>query len=148
MRILSGTPLNVTTGSDNSLNAVGLDRPNLLDPTLVYSHQKVTQSATNGNRQYLSAKSTGAFAANTSGTYGNLGRNAFRQPNYYNVDASISRRFPIYERLDFNLRLEAFNVLNHPNFNGFTTTLSSSTFGFANTTQPARIFQAAGKFTY
>jgi hypothetical protein len=147
VRILSGTPLNVTTGSDNSLNGVGLDRPNLLNPLAVYSHNKITQQAT-GNRQYLSAKSVGAFAANPTGTFGNLGRNSFRQPNFYNLDASVTRTFPIYEQLALNLRFEAFNVLNHPNFNGFTTALSSSTFGYATSAAPARIFQAAAKFTF
>jgi hypothetical protein len=147
VRILSGTPLNVTTGSDNSLNGVGLDRPNLNNSSLVYSHTKITQTAA-GNRQYLSAKSAGAFTANSVGTIGNLGRNAFRQPNYYDVDAAVSRTFPIHERLALRIRLEAFNVMNHPNFNGFTTTLSSSTFGYATSAQAPRIFQAAAKFTF
>ena len=148
VRILSGAPLNVTTGADNSLTGVGLDRPNLVNAQAVYSGVKITQSATGGNLQYLSAKSVGAFASNPTGTFGTLGRNAFRQPNYYDVDASVSRQFPVYERLAFNLRLEAFNVFNHPNFNGFTTSLSSSTFGFATSSQAARIFQLAGKFTF
>ena len=117
------------------------------NPQAVYSHQKVTQSAT-GNRQYLSAKSAGAFVANTTGTFGNLSRNAFRQPAYYDVDAAVTRIFPIHERLALNIRLEAFNLLNHPNFNGFTTALNSSTFGYATTAQPARIFQLAGKLTF
>ncbi len=147
VRILSGAPLNVTTGADNSLNGVGLDRPNLVNPTAVYSHQKITQLAT-GNRQYLSAKSAGAFASNPTGTFGNLGRNAFRQPAYYDVDAAVTRTFPVYDRIDFNIRLEAFNVFNHPSFNGFTTNLNSSQFGYATSAQPARIFQLAGKVTF
>jgi hypothetical protein len=147
LRILSGTPLNVTTGTDNSLNGVGLDRPNLVNAMLVYSGQKITQLAA-GNRQYLSAKTAGAFAANATGTYGNLGRNAFRQPNYYDMDASVSRAFPIYERVALNLRFEGFNILNHPNFNGFTTALNSSQFGYATSTQAARIFQVAAKVTF
>jgi hypothetical protein len=147
VRILSGLPLNVTTGTDNSLTGIGLDRPNLVNRSLVYSGVKVTQLAS-GNRQYLAAKSTGAFAANTAGTFGNLGRNSFRQPAYYDVDASITRNFPIHDRLAFRLRFEGFNIFNHPTFNGFTTTLSSSTFGQATTAQPARIFQLAGKITF
>jgi hypothetical protein len=147
VRILSGLPLNVTTGTDNSLTGIGLDRPNLVNPSVVYSGHKITQNAS-GNRQYLSAKSAGAFAANAPGTFGNLGRNAFRQPSYYDVDASITRDFPIYERLAFRLRFEGFNLFNHPNFSGFTTGLNSSTFGQATTAQAARIFQLAGKITF
>ncbi len=147
VRVLSGAVLNVTTGTDNSLTGIALDRPNLVNPQAVYSHTKITQAAA-GNRQYLSAKSAGAFAANATGTFGNLGRNAFRQPAYYDVDASLTRTFPIWEQLKLNIRFEAFNIFNHPNFNGFTTGLNSSTFGFATTAQPARIFQLAAKFTF
>ncbi|HEY6374247.1 MAG TPA: carboxypeptidase regulatory-like domain-containing protein, partial [Edaphobacter sp.] len=147
VRVLSGAVLNVTTGADNSLTGIALDRPNLVNPQAVYSHTKITQAA-GGNRQYLSAKAAGAFAANATGTFGNVGRNAFRQPAYYDVDASLTRTFPIWERLNLNIRLEAFNIMNHPNFNGFTTGLNSSTFGYATTAQQARIFQLAAKFTF
>jgi hypothetical protein len=154
IRILSGAVLNVTTGTDNSLNGIGLDRPNLVNPQAVYSNTKITQAAT-GNRQYLSAKSAGAFAANATGTFGNLGRNAFRHPAYYDVDAAVTRIFPIHERLALNIRLEAFNVFNHPNFTpggtvstAITTAFNSSTFGYATAAQPARIFQLAGKLTF
>jgi hypothetical protein len=81
----------------------------------------------------------------------------------YQFDAQISRIFPIHESLNFTLRLEAFNVLNHPNFNlptGTTTgtpggttgqmaVLTSGTFGQVSTTanQP-RIFQGSIKFNF
>jgi hypothetical protein len=32
------------------------------------------------------------------------------------VDLSISRKFPLWERLNLQFRADAFNVLNHPNF--------------------------------
>jgi hypothetical protein len=144
VRITSGTPVNVTSGIDNSLTGIGLDRPNLVSPTAVYTHLKITQKAA-GNLAYLSKA---AFSQNAVGTYGNLGRNAFRSPNYYDLDAAISRTFPIRERLNFNLRMEAFNVLNHPNLTTFNTTLSSGTFGNATAAADPRIFQLAGKFTF
>jgi hypothetical protein len=146
IRVLSGTPLNVTTGSDVSLNGQGLDRPNLVNATTVYTGTKITQSAT-GNRFYFNKA---AFATQATGTFGDLGRNAFDGPKYADVDTSINRTFPIHERLALNLRLECFNVLNHPFFNTFTTALNSGTFGYATAT-PAdeqREFQAAAKFTF
>ncbi|WP_213803923.1 TonB-dependent receptor [Granulicella sp. dw_53] len=144
IRILSGTPLNVTSGIDNSLTGIGLDRPNLASPNAVYSGTKITQKAA-GNLAYINKA---AFTQNAPGTYGNLGRNAFRGPNYYNLDAALSRAFPLRERLAFNLRLEAFNVLNHPNLTTFTTALNSGTFGNATAAADPRIFQLAGKFTF
>jgi hypothetical protein len=144
IRITSGLPLNVTSGIDNSLTGIGLDRPNLVSPTAVYTGTKITQKAA-GNLAYLSKA---AFSQNATGTFGNLGRNAFRGPNYYDLDAAINRSFPIHERLNFNLRIEAFNVFNHPNLSTFTTALNSGTFGNATASNDPRIFQIAGKFTF
>ena len=144
IRITSGVPINVTSGIDNSLTGIGLDRPNLVSPNAVYTHVKITQKAA-GNLAYLNKA---AFSQNAPGTYGNLARNAFRGPNYYDVDASLNRAFPIYERLALNIRLEAFNVFNHPNFSTFTTGLNSGTFGNATAASDPRIFQAAARFTF
>jgi hypothetical protein len=144
VRITSGTPINVTSGVDNSLTGIGLDRPNLVPGAAVYTHRKITQKAA-GNLAYINKS---AFTQNAVGTYGDLGRMAFRGPNYYDVDAALSRNFPIVERLTFNLRMEAFNVMNHPNLSSFTTGLNSGTFGNATAASDPRIFQIAGKFTF
>jgi hypothetical protein len=142
IRITSGVPLDVTSGVDNSRTGIGLDRPNLINSGAVYTGNHIQQKA---NLAYLNKA---AFSQNAVGTYGNLSRNAFRQPNYYNVDMSVSRIFPIRERLDFQLRMEAFNVLNHPNFNAFSTNLNSGSFGNATGAADPRIFQLAGKFNF
>jgi Carboxypeptidase regulatory-like domain len=152
IRLTSGMPLNVTSGIDNSLTGIGLDRPNLINPQAVYTGRKITQKAA-GNLAFLNKA---AFAQNATGTFGNLGRNAFRTPNLISVDAALSRSFPIHERLAFTIRLEAFNVLNHPNFStvsatggaAFTTALNSGTFGNVTGALDPRIFQLAGKFTF
>lgn len=146
VRITTGLPINVTTGSDASLTAQLQDRPNLVPGVPIYSGTRVTSRATGGNRFYFNRA---AFTAAAPGTFGNLPRNFLRQPNFYNVDLSISRNFNVYERLRAQLRLESFNVLNHPNLTGFTTaTPTSSTFGFANAASAPRIFQAAARFTF
>ncbi|HEU4634809.1 MAG TPA: carboxypeptidase regulatory-like domain-containing protein [Edaphobacter sp.] len=144
IRLLSGAPLNVTSGVDNSRTGIGLDRPNLVSGANPYTHAKIYQKSP-GNLAYLSKAS---FTQNAVGTYGTLGRNAFRQPNYYNVDLAVSRIFPVHERLNFQLRMEAFNVLNHPNLNGFSTSLNSGSFGNATGASDPRIFQLAGKFNF
>ncbi|SNT38696.1 Carboxypeptidase regulatory-like domain-containing protein [Granulicella rosea] len=144
VRILSGAPINVTTGQDVSLNSQGLDRPNLVNASIVYNGGKITQKNT-ATGFYLTKA---AFAAQPAGTFGNLGRNAFHGPNYYDIDASINRTFPVYDRLKLNMRLEVFNLANHPFFNTFSTALNSATFGYATAANDPRIFQAAAKFTF
>ena len=60
----------------------------------------------------------------------------------------LSRIFPIHESLNATLRIEAFNVLNHPNFNTPTASVASSTFGQISGAGAARIFQGSVKFTF
>ncbi len=55
-----------------------------------------------------------AFAVPKAGTFGNAGLGIIRGPTYHNLDASLFKRFRIFERLTAELRGEAFNVLNHP----------------------------------
>lgn len=50
------------------------------------------------------------------GTFGTMGRNIFRGPGFYNWDFSFSKIFKIRDRLNFQLRAEFFNLINHPNF--------------------------------
>jgi hypothetical protein len=50
------------------------------------------------------------------GAFGKMGRNIFRGPGFYNWDFSFSKIFKIKERLNFQLRAEFFNLLNHSNF--------------------------------
>jgi Carboxypeptidase regulatory-like domain len=54
------------------------------------------------------------------GTFGNMGRNVFRGPSFKNWDMSVSKTFNLGEKLSLQLRAEAFNILNHPNFDVFT----------------------------
>jgi hypothetical protein len=68
-----------------------------------------------------------AFTYPAAFQYGSAGRNVFRNPPFYEVDASLSKRFKITERLSFALRGEAYNLFNHPNFGLSSTNLNLNT---------------------
>ena len=72
-------------------------------------------------------------------------RNGLRGPGQTNLDLSISKHFLIRERYDLELRGDAFNVLNHTEFQNpdTTYTITSSTFGQISTTYDPRILQLA-----
>jgi len=48
--------------------------------------------------------------------FGNLGRNAFVGPDYKNFDFSLVKNNKLTERLKMQIRVDVFNLLNHPNF--------------------------------
>lgn len=76
-----------------------------------------------------------AFATPTSGQEGSEGRNDIGGFGLTQVDFSVSRKFPVTERVALLFQADAFNLLNHPNFSNpigyylsptFTTYLQSS----------------------
>jgi hypothetical protein len=177
--VRSGEPFTVTSGQDNSLTDVGNDRPNLIAGANPYKEVNFHRATGVANRGFLNPAAfeqitapvcntgtNGAYVANgcpVLGTYGNVSRNSFRGPKALNIDAQISRVFPIHESIAATLRLEAFNVLNHPNFNpptggsagsiagnsGSAAVLTSSTFGqVTSTSNQARVFQGSVKVNF
>ena len=59
---------------------------------------------------------TGAFQVPSTTRQGTEGRNDIPGFGMTQIDLSISRKFPLWERLNLQFRADAFNVLNHPNF--------------------------------
>jgi hypothetical protein len=64
-------------------------------------------------------------------TYGNVSRTigTIRTPGLRNIDLSLFKDFTIVERLKAQLRVEAFNAFNTPQFGSPTTNVSSASFG-------------------
>ncbi len=56
-----------------------------------------------------------AFAEPT-GEFGTLGRDQIYGPGFWNVDFSLTKDTRLREKLDMQLRMEFFNIFNHPNF--------------------------------
>jgi hypothetical protein len=59
---------------------------------------------------------TSMFTPSGSETTFGSGRNQFRGPGYFDMDASLMKNFSITERFKFTLGANFFNVLNHPHF--------------------------------
>jgi hypothetical protein len=65
------------------------------------------------------------------GTLGNLAQTFFTSPNFFDLDASLSKQFRITERLNFDIRMDWLNSTNHPDFTNATldTSIDDATFG-------------------
>ena len=63
-----------------------------------------------------------------TGTYGDSGRNILRGPKQFNIDFSVIKGTKI-GAIDTEFRVEAFNVLNHPQFAQPNTVFGNAAFG-------------------
>ena len=81
------------------------------------------------------------FPLPAPGVNGNLGRNRFRGPGYAQVDLSLSKKFPITERVAAQLRLDAFNALNRVNLNNPVLDLVNNNFGKSTSALTPKSYQ-------
>ncbi len=136
----TGTPLFITA-SASGLNAPG----NTQVPNLIAPFRRLHGIGT--RRQWFDRNS---FAAPAQGVLGNLGKNVYSGPGFVTFDSTLTRTFPIHERLALELRADAFNALNHPAFANPTADSTSQSFGQVTATanSAARVLQFAGTLTF
>ncbi len=150
----SGLPFTITDGTDVSLTGLGSDRPNLVPGAQVYNHNFFPNTASKYPQWYNKA----AFTPAALGTFGNEQPFSLRGPGYANLDLAISKFFSLRDRAKLELRGEAFNALNHPNYSTPTnstaiapqlSTLNSANAGLiTSTANDSRLLQIAAKITF
>jgi hypothetical protein len=91
---------------------------------------------------------TAAFALQPFGSFGDAGRNILEGPGFQNVNASLLKNTALKEGLSLQLRVEAFNLFNHPNFNLPDNFLGSPTFGQILSAQSPRHIQLGVKLLF
>jgi hypothetical protein len=70
-------------------------------------------------------------------TPGDLGRNTFTGPGWWNMDISLVKDTPITETKQLQFRAEFFNIFNHSTFATPGGSLGSSSFGISTSTASA-----------
>ena len=89
---------------------------------------------------------TPVWAGGTNLGFGNWGKDALVLPGRFNLTTSLYKSFQIHEQVNFQLKFESFNTLNHTEFNAVST--SGGNAGALTGTQDPRNLQLAGKFTF
>jgi hypothetical protein len=129
----------VNTGGDYNLDGENNDRPNAIANNV---HATTAQWADGFNLP------GNFFSAPCLGCVGNLGRNTFVGPSYWVGDISLFRNCQISEKIRLQIRLEAFNALNHTNFLIGNNMIASASFGQASGTAPPRNLQFGLKLSF
>jgi hypothetical protein len=116
----TGLPVNITMSRKAAAlpdgNTSG-QRPNLVPGVPIYA----------ANPSINGWFNPAAFAAPSSGTWGNLGRYIANGPGDYEIDSSLQKRFRVTERLALNVRAAAYNLFNHPQYKTPSGSLGSLT---------------------
>lgn len=137
----TGSPLQLLTGRDNSLSGVNNDRPDSA------GNWRLPEGRSR-SEQLARFFDTTAFRANATGTFGNAGRNIVYGPGVVRLDTSLSKSFALTERHRLQMRLDAFNLPNRPNFGNPNGTLSSPAFGRIQDAGSGRILQVSAKYLF
>ena len=136
--ISSGAWLTVTTGRDTALNGQSVA-------------QRVNQLSDDvyGAKTLDSYLNRAAFAEPAPGAFGDHIRNSIEGPRRWNVDLAVSRLVGIAGSQSLELRLEAFNLMNHFNWGLPQTNFLTGTFGRITTqATPPRILQFGVKYGF
>jgi len=170
----SGAPLSITSGI-STISTVGA-QPNIVGP-FPNGAGKITKlangvvyfdgftqipdpglagvSTLNGlstaytNRAIVAPNGQIALVNPQPGEVGTLGYSTVKGPSSLGFDANIVKRFKIYERTEFEFRVDAINVLNHPNFGNPSTSINgNNTFGRITTASGSRSFVVNSRINF
>jgi hypothetical protein len=173
----TGNPVNITAGSSSFNGLTGVIRPNQVGHVSTHKSQGAITNVTfipqanvcpiaptlavpagcSLQIQYTQALPTLANP-NPPIVYtgiGNMQRNGVTGPGFADVDLSGQKETKLFSNLLFTLRVDAFDILNHPNFGQPSGNTQSLTFGQISSTRFAtsdggssRQLQISGKFTF
>src|SRR5579872_2515387 len=134
MYIYSGAPFSVTDSKiATDVNSTGVLTP--LADLVVPSAFGMHCNSSNAVGQPCLPKTDFAtypgsgIASPIQTDWGNIAPNSFRGPGYFDIDATLQRAFAIKEKYKFTIGMQAYNMLNHPNFANPSTSNQSVTAG-------------------
>lgn len=146
-RLQSGAYYNVQV---NSLVNLGTVRPDYVPGARIYNpHAGVCGYLNNGSGTGCN-DSVRPFVATprNQARFGNAPYAAIVGPGLAQTDATLSKFFPITERVRVKLQADAFNILNRTNFNGLNLNASNSNFGTISSAFPPRQLQLGAKILF
>jgi trimeric autotransporter adhesin len=91
---------------------------------------------------------TAAFTQPPTGQFGNVGRNTIRGPGSIVWDMALTKVVPFGETRMLEIRAQADNIFNHPNFTTIDTTLGTPAFGQVTAAGSMRTMQIVTRFRF
>ena len=138
VRLQSGDAVPITQATNNNSSlGFAVQRPN-----------RVADPNNFENRSTSKYFDTSAFTPAGPFVIGSSSRNPVRGPGLQNADLMIGKTFPIREKVNLDLRAEAFNVTNTPPLGDPNGSSGSPAFGSITTAGNPRVFELVGKIHF
>ena len=117
LALASGQPFNVNYLFEGDFNGSGefFGRPDLVGDPFAGTSTPSNFLNLSAFRVPCALDVAGNCIAGTS-HFGNLGRNALVGPGYKSFDFSVVKNNKLSDRVSMQLRMDVFNLFNHPNF--------------------------------
>jgi len=149
-RFTSGLPVTLVNNNDTSLLGTipnGINNDGVDTPTWSGHSLTLNRNPRNGAPVFDASQLT----LPALGTMGNARRRLFSGPGMENLDATLSRTLLVEGTRALELRVEAFNLLNHAQFFGAASVegnISSGNFGQSISAMPPRLMQLALRYHF
>jgi len=145
IEVSSGRPFNVITGRDTRLDlGASQARPSIVSGSGTSS--EFIPGVQFGTADVCLTNSGETFMvplfSPPAGCIGNLGRNAFTGPGFFQIDMRLSKRIPLGERLSLDLIADGFNMLNRTNIAAVNQLCDPSAGAICPAGQPTAAYDA------
>lgn len=144
----SGQPVNLTYSEPAAFDVSDLlaYRPNVSGNPITPSGQRIKTATALSN--FLNPN-TVSVPTDVTHPYGNAGRNSLRDMTFNQLDIGLHKGFHLWSESSLlDIRGEAFNVLNHVNYEAPDSNRSSGGFGSITSAFPPRQLQVAAKLSF
>jgi hypothetical protein len=112
--VLTGHPFDIYSNTDSERTGLS-NRADVVGNPFAPGGDIIATAAGNLTKAFFTTSS--AFSEPPYGRAGNIGRNHYYGPGYVDFDVVFSKRIQFTERVDAQLRIEGYNIFNHPHFN-------------------------------
>ena len=150
LRFSTGMPVTLYNNDDTSLLGTipnGINNNGVDTPDYAPGNLSVNLNPRNGRPAF----NTALFSLPALGQTGTADRRFFYGPGMANADLALHKNVNIGEHRTLELRIEAFNALNHAQFFGPAAVdgnITSPSFGTIESSQPPRLIQLAAKLAF
>lgn len=114
--LATGMPFNVNDFFNFNGTGELVERPDLVGNPFAGTHTPDTFLNVGAFQAPCGSPNVTAGNCSASPHFGNLSRNKFYGPHYRDLDLAFSKDTKITERVSIELRVDFYNVFNHPNF--------------------------------